>query len=97
MTNQFYKALIIVLAVLLPIGAMAAKKKQKQLTDREYWCQQAYKMAQPVLENMAKGRAAKEYATRGVAKLGRQKQEGCLHGMLRQIDGWYCALAIVAR
>ena len=59
MTNQFHKALIIVLAVLLPIGAMAAKKKQKQLTDREYWCQQAYKMAQPVLENMAKGELQK--------------------------------------
>ena len=44
--------------------AEAAKKKQvKQLTDREYWCQQAYKMAQPVLENMARGELQKNMKT----------------------------------
>ena len=53
----------IIVLLLLTVGcclwavpADAAKKKQvKQLSDREYWCQEAYKMAQPVLENMAKG------------------------------------------
>lgn len=33
----------------------AAKTKQKSANDREYWCELAYKMAQPVLENMSKG------------------------------------------
>ena len=53
----------IIVLLLLTVGcclwavpADAAKKKQvKPLSDREYWCQEAYKMAQPVLENMAKG------------------------------------------
>ena len=42
------------LALLLPIQA-AKKAKQPQQSDRDYWCSLAYKMAQPVLENMAKG------------------------------------------
>ncbi len=49
---------LLALVLLLPVGAAQAKKKQ-QLTDREYWCQQAYRMAQPVLENMAKGELQK--------------------------------------
>ena len=54
------KRLLIILAVALVALPMAAKKKQvKQQTDREYWCEQAYKMAQPVLENMAKGELQK--------------------------------------
>ena len=54
------KRLLIILAVALIALPMAAKKKQvKQQTDREYWCEQAYKMAQPVLENMAKGELQK--------------------------------------
>ena len=54
------KKLLILLAVALMALPMAAKKKQvKQQTDREYWCEQAYKMAQPVLENMAKGELQK--------------------------------------
>ena len=54
------KRLLIILAVALVALPMAAKKKQvKQQTDREYWCEQAYKMARPVLENMAKGELQK--------------------------------------
>ena len=54
------KRLLIILAVALIALPMVAKKKQvKQQTDREYWCEQAYKMAQPVLENMAKGELQK--------------------------------------
>ncbi len=54
------KKLLILLAMALMALPMAAKKKQvKQQTDREYWCEQAYKMAQPVLENMAKGELQK--------------------------------------
>ena len=54
------KRLLIILAVALLAAPMAAKKKQvKQQTDREYWCEQAYKMARPVLENMAKGELQK--------------------------------------
>ena len=34
-----------------------------QQTDREYWCSLAYKMAQPVLENMAKGELQKNMQT----------------------------------
>ena len=54
--------LIAALALLLPIQA-AKKAKQTQQTDREYWCSLAYKMAQPVLENMAKGELQKNMKT----------------------------------
>jgi len=55
---------ILALALLMAMPAMAAKKKQvKQQTDREYWCEQAWKMAQPVLENMAKGELQKNMKT----------------------------------
>ena len=51
------------LAVLVLVPAAAKKKVQPQLTDRQYWCQEAYKMAQPVLENMAKGELQKNMQT----------------------------------
>ena len=59
MRKNLMKALAVVLAMMLPMGIMAKKKQEKVMTDREYWCQQAYKMAQPVLENMAKGELPK--------------------------------------
>ena len=59
MTLKLIKSLVVMLVLLMPASAVAAKKKQKQQTDREYWCEQAYKMAQPVLENMAKGELQK--------------------------------------
>lgn len=43
------------LLLVIPVTA----KRQKQMTDREYWCAQAYKMASPVLENMSKGELQK--------------------------------------
>ncbi len=52
------KCLVVLLACALPSLAMAAKKQQP-LSDREYWCQQAYKMARAVLENMSKGERQK--------------------------------------
>ena len=51
------------LSVLVLMPAAAKKKVQPQLTDRQYWCQEAYKMAQPVLENMAKGELQKNMQT----------------------------------
>ena len=51
------------LTVLVLVPAAAKKKVQPQLTDRQYWCQEAYKMAQPVLENMAKGELQKNMQT----------------------------------
>ena len=58
------KKIILILAVaLLALPAAAKKKQVKQQTEREYWCEQAYKMAQPVLENMAKGELQKNMKT----------------------------------
>lgn len=42
------KLLIVVLLVVCATGVYAKKKTPRQ-TDREYWCEQAYRMAQPVL------------------------------------------------
>ena len=60
MKKSFPSLLLILLIFALPV---AAKKKAAQQTDREYWCEQAYKMAQPVLENMAKGELQKNMKT----------------------------------
>ena len=55
-------AAVLLLLVAMPAGA-AKKKPVKQQSDREYWCEQAWKMAQPVLENMAKGELQKNMQT----------------------------------
>ncbi len=53
---------MLALCLMLPI--VAKKPKQTvQKTDREYWCEQAYKMAQPVLEPMSKGELQKTMLT----------------------------------
>lgn len=54
------KQIIIILAMLLLPIPQGFAKKQKQQSDREYWAQLAYNMAQPVLENMAKGELTKK-------------------------------------
>ena len=53
----------VLLAVIPFMGIDAAKKKSVQQSDRQYWCSLAYKMAQPVLENMAKGELQKNMLT----------------------------------
>ena len=50
---KFLKVFVFMLVLSLPLQ-MAGKKKTVQ-SDREYWCGLAWKMAQPVLENMAQG------------------------------------------
>ena len=65
MKKQTFKTIImVVLLALLPLaGVHAAKKKTAVQNDREYWCALAYRMAQPVLENMAKGELQKNMQT----------------------------------
>lgn len=53
---------LIILLLVLPLSLFAAKKDVKQ-SDREYWSAQAYKMAQPVLKNMAAGTLQKNMQT----------------------------------
>ena len=60
MTRNLFITLIISLLTVMPC---AAKKKVQQQTDREYWASLAYRMAQPVLENMAKGELRKNMQT----------------------------------
>ncbi len=56
--------MITLLLALVPfVGISAAKKRAQQQSDRQYWCSLAYKMAQPVLENMAKGELQKNMQT----------------------------------
>ena len=50
------RGVIVWLALCLMLPIVAKKPKQTvQKSDREYWCELAYKMAQPVLEPMSKG------------------------------------------
>ena len=62
---HIYKSIMITLLLaLVPfMGISAAKKKAQQQSDRQYWYSLAYKMAQPVLENMAKGELQKNMQT----------------------------------
>ena len=63
MKKFFLSALLVSVLLLVPATMIAKKKQPKPMTDREYWCSQAYKMAQPVLENMAKGELQKNMQT----------------------------------
>ena len=64
MNNIFKTIMMTVLLAVVPfMGIDAAKKKSAQQSDRQYWCSLAYKMAQPVLENMAKGELQKNMLT----------------------------------
>ena len=55
--------IIIAAVMMLLVPAEAKKTKKVEMSDRQYWCSQAYKMAQPVLENMAKGELQKNMKT----------------------------------
>ena len=57
------KKALVTLGLLLVLVPAAAKKAKPQQSDREYWVQQAYHMAQPVLENMARGELQKNMKT----------------------------------
>ena len=60
--RQLLSVLFISIVGLAP--AFGAKKAKKTVeTDRQYWCRLAYTMAQPVLENMAKGELQKNMQT----------------------------------
>ena len=54
---------LLVLALMLIVPTQAKKTKTTVQTDRQYWCSLAYRMAQPVLENMAKGELQKNMKT----------------------------------
>ena len=53
--------MVVALTALMPMEAKKVKKTVQ--TDREYWTELAYKMAQPVLENMARGELQKNMKT----------------------------------
>ena len=58
------KKIVVAIVALLALMPVEAKKVKKAvMNDREYWCQEAYKMAKPVLENMAKGELQKNMKT----------------------------------
>ena len=62
--NYIYRNIMMTLVLaLVPFMGISAKKKTIQQRDRQYWCSLAYKMAQPVLENMAKGELQKNMQT----------------------------------
>lgn len=62
--NYIYRSIMMTLVLaLVPFMGISAKKKVAQQSDRQYWCSLAYKMAQPVLENMAKGELQKNMQT----------------------------------
>lgn len=61
--KRYLMSFLMIMIVGVVPATMSAKKKVQPISDREYWCQEAYKMAQPVLENMAKGELQKNMQT----------------------------------
>ena len=61
--NYIYRTIIMVVLAVVSFMGADAKKKVAQQSDRQYWCSLAYKMAQPVLENMSKGELQKNMQT----------------------------------
>ena len=62
--NYIFKSIMMTIVLaLVPFMGISAKKKVQKQSDREYWCALAYQMAQPVLENMAKGELQKNMQT----------------------------------
>ena len=59
--KQTFLTVVALLVLLVPAGAKKVKKAEP--TEREYWAGLAYKMAQPVLENMARGELQKNMLT----------------------------------
>ena len=57
------KAIILLVALMALTPVEAKKVKKAEPTDREYWAGLTYKMAAPVLENMAKGELQKNMKT----------------------------------
>lgn len=58
MKTKNISLLLLLAACLLicPADVYAKKKKGKEISDREYWCNLMYKMAAPVLSNMSEGK-----------------------------------------
>lgn len=57
-TNKILTMSVIFLMI-LPFQNTDAKKR-KELTDRQNWCEIAYRMAEPVLRNMSEGKLQEE-------------------------------------
>lgn len=55
-TSYMNRILTLIISSLL---VLSSGVRAQQSNDREYWCELAYQMAQPVLENMAKGELQK--------------------------------------
>jgi Uncharacterized protein conserved in bacteria len=54
-------ALLLVTILLFPLQSIEAKKKkEKEPTDREYWCDLMYRIAAPILSNMSEGKLQQE-------------------------------------
>lgn len=54
-----YKVSLVLVALFLFISVQdvrAGKKKEKEVADREYWCNLLYRIAEPVLQNMSEGK-----------------------------------------
>ena len=49
------RIIVLTVCLLLVMQAPMSAKSKKMMSDREYWSSLAWKMAQPVLENMARG------------------------------------------
>ena len=56
---RIHKVSLVLVALFLFISVQdvrAGKKKEKEVADREYWCNLLYRIAEPVLQNMSEGK-----------------------------------------
>ena len=85
--------LLIVFLAMASSPAEARKKQTIQKTERQEWCELLYKMAAPILSNMAEGRLQQEMTTeKGTLELsptwdGRDKKVSYMEAFGRLMDG----------
>lgn len=89
------RTVIIALAIALCLPMLAGgKKKTQTLSDRAYWCDLAYKMAAPVLKNMAEGKLQQNMKLElSPTWDGRNQKVGymeCFGRLMAGISPWLC-------
>ena len=86
------KLSLMVFALFCVLCMNAAKTTKTPKTDREYWAEQAYRLAAPVLEPMSRGMLSTEMQIEVSPSFDKRD----VYGMLRQTHGRHFTMALSA-
>lgn len=78
----------LIVCLFLSVPGFAKSKKEDNVSDREAWCEIIYKMAEPVLSNMSKGKLQERMAVEVSPRWdGRSKKVTYMECFGRLMDG----------